>query len=378
MSWVCQGMKTAFYREFDRQVKAFGGYHNAHLHLDRAHTLNDINVTTEAQTIVDASHISLQKKHSLVEVIHRSPAFGEARFFERITEATDVMRACGTRLADTVVDVTTDGVGLTGLTWIMSHAQSISSEMTLRAGAYTPFGFRDDEPERWDLFMQAVNMADFIGSLPEADDREDYPDKIGFDEHCRRMVQLCLTTGKMLQIHTDQRNLPQEDGTERLIRVVRQLGSTAAPDGSPLVWVVHMISPTTYDEPRWRALLEGLLECNIGVISCPSGALGMRMIRPIQIPMYNSIARLLELAAAGVPLRIGSDNICDMCSPSTTADLGDEIFVLTAALRFYQPEILAKFAAGRSLDAEDRAALHEHLEKNDEEIARVLQRWPQG
>lgn len=200
----------------------------------------------------------------------------------------------------------------------------------------------------------------------------DYPENIGFEEHCVRMLDLARRENKMLHVHTDQRNDPSESGTERLIEAVRREGNLANIDGAPAIWAVHMISPSTYEEPRFDALVEGMLECNIGIICCPSAAIGMRQLRPRLTPTYNSIPRLLELAAAGVQIRLGSDNVADMCSPSTTADLVDEIFILSAALRFYKIEPLAKFAAGVALDATEKEELREHLEKNDAEIARVL------
>ena len=142
-----------------------------------------------------------------------------------------------------------------------------------------------------------------------------------------------------------------------------------------MVWAVHMISPSTYDENRWRAFVEGMVECNIGVISCPSAAIGMRQIRPRNVPSYNSIPRILELAEAGVHIRLGSDNIADMCSPSSTADLFDEILVLSNAIRYFEPVVLGKLAAGVALDDDDRAAIGEHLRQNDVEIAKVVGRW---
>jgi hypothetical protein len=98
----------------------------------------------------------------------------------------------------------------------------------------------------------------------------------------------------------------------------------------------------------------------------------MRQLRPLASPTFNSIPRILELLAAGVHVRLGSDNIADICSPSTTADLMDEVFMLSAAIRFYHIGILAKLAAGQKLDADERAMVAEHLRKNDEEIAKAL------
>ena len=60
-------------------------------------------------------------------------------------------------------------------------------EKLLQRGAAT---LSDAEPERWDVFERGARMADFIGCLPEADDTVDYPDNIGFEEHCVRMIDL--------------------------------------------------------------------------------------------------------------------------------------------------------------------------------------------
>jgi cytosine/adenosine deaminase-related metal-dependent hydrolase len=371
-------MTTLFYRRVRDAVEALGGFHNAHLHLDRANTLDDGFVDHGRLSVMESSHISLQKKHALIQTVHEGPAYDKDNLLARVADTTDVMIRANTKIADTMVDVTPDRVGLTALDWMMDYAASVADKITIRSAAYTPLGFKDSEPERWRIFEEGVAKADFIGSLPEADDVGDYPDNIGFEEHCVRVLDLVKRTGKMVHVHTDQRNIPQEDGTERLIDVMRREGGAlSAPDGSPLVWAVHMISPSTYDDARWQAFVEGMLECNIGVISCPSAAIGMRAIRPVMTPNYNAIPRILELACAGVPIRLGSDNVADMCSPSTTADLMDEVFMLSAAIRFFQPELLAKLACGADLSADDKAAIADHLEKNDAEVGKVVRRWTQ-
>jgi len=212
--------------------------------------------------------------------------------------------------------------------------------------------------------------------LPEADDTLDYPDNIGFDEHCIRMLDLAKRTGKMLHVHTDQINSAGEDGTERLLRAMRKDNTTYQfPDGSPQVWAVHMISPSCYDDARWDRFVSDMKEMNVGVITCPSAAIGMRQLRGIQSHTNNSIPRILELAAAGIHVRLGSDNVADMCSPSTTANLIEEVFTLSAAVRYYKTEILAKFAAGLLLNDDERATIQEHLDKNDEEMARLIRRF---
>src|SRR5205823_10199605 len=117
---------------------------------------------------------------------------------------------------------------------------------------------------------------------------------------------------KSVHIHVDQQNDPGEDGTERVINAARRLGASPDPIKEPMIWLVHVISPSTYDEARFEATLAALAELNIGVICCPSAALSMRQLRSIPTPTYNSIARVLEMLVAEIYVRLGSDNICDI------------------------------------------------------------------
>lgn len=366
---------SIFYERLRRAIRAEGGLFNAHLHLDRAGTLDEAYLAHTDFRILEQSYRSLHEKHSRIKDIHTGRAYDADDLRARVSACVDAMVAAGTVRADTMVDCTADRVGFSALETLGRIRDERAGSIALKLGAYTPFGFTDAEPAAWELMVEGARRADFIGSLPEADDVDDYPDHIGFDEHLRRVLALATDLGKVVHVHTDQLNHPDERGTERLIEAMRRHGGPASPDGEPMIWAVHMISPSTYDEARFERMVAGLLEQNIGVICCPSAAIGMRQLRPRLTPTYNSIPRVLELVAAGVHVRLGSDNIDDICSPSTTPDLVDEVFVLSAALRFYHPGILAALAAGRRLDDAERAFVREHLASNEREIAKVLARY---
>ena len=362
---------SPFYLELKKQIDEYGGMHNAHLHLDRAGTLDDRYVSSARHHILESSHISLHEKHSLINTLHDGPAYDADDLIQRVNQNLDVMVAVNTFRADSLVDATADRVGTMAIESLRKIKQERNGQIDLRLGAYSPLGFRDDEPQRWETFKEGIKYADFIAALPEADDTDDYPEHIGFFEHCRRTLELAQEHQCMIHVHTDQRNEPSETGTERLMQAIDRYGSPHS-DGEPMVWAVHMISPSTYEEDRFNRLVDKLLEHNVGVICCPSAAVGMRQIRPIMTPTYNSIPRVLELIAAGVHVRLASDNIADICSPSTTADLTDEIFMLSAALRFYHVGILSQLAAGQPLNESHRKLVIEHLNKNDQEIEKAL------
>lgn len=364
-------MTTPYYKKLRARIAELGGMHNAHLHLDRYGTLDDRYLEAKRHRIIETSHVSLHAKHGLLADLHAGPAFEPEDIRRRVGEALDTMVACGTRRADSLVDCTADRVGLGALAIMQGIQRQRAGEIELRLGAYSPFGFRDDEPERWRVLEAGAERADFVAALPEADERSEYPGHIGFEEHCRRMLDLARRRRCELHVHTDQRNDPGERGTERLLAVMCEIDAPVA-EGEPVVWAVHMISPTTYDEPRWQALVRGLVEQNVGVIVCPSAALGMRQLRPLSTPTSNSIPRVLELLAAGVRVRLASDNIADICSPSTTADLVDEVFVLSAAIRYYDIEVLARLAAGRPLGESELARVREHIARDAIEVQRML------
>jgi cytosine/creatinine deaminase len=363
---------SPFYRQLADQVSALGGYFNAHIHLDRAGTMDERYWKSSGLRVEDTSYISLHEKHRLIQDVHRGPAYDEEDLIARANAHLEVMKAVNTRRVDTLADVTADRVGLTALETLLKVKAAWAGRIDLRVASYSPLGFPLDEPERWELFVEGAKRADFISALPESDELSEYPENMGFEEHCRRMLAVSAEYDKMIHVHTDQRNEPGERGTERLLEVMRQEGHGPSKSGEPRVWVVHMVSPATYDEARHQKLIEDMLELGVGLISCPSAAVGMRQLRPLSTPTTNSIPRVLELIAAGVPVRLGSDNISDMCSPSTTADLTEEVFTLSAAVRYYNPELLACLACGVMPDAAMRASVSEHLVQNAAQTEKVI------
>jgi cytosine/creatinine deaminase len=368
---------TPFFSELREAVASKGGLVNAHLHLDRAGTLNTVSAApgSQAHSVAEISSLSLASKHGLIPAIHESPEYEPERLGNRVEFYLDQIVSAGTRRAETLVDVTYDRVKLSALETFLNLKRRYARKLDLQVGAYSPLGFKRGEPARWDLLLAGAHRADFIGSLPERDDRIEYPDHIGFDEHCLRVIALSKELKKSIHIHVDQRNEPRENGTERVIKAVRQLGVSSDPSQDPMIWLVHVISPSTYDEPRFEATLAALVEFNIGVICCPSAALSMRQLRSIPTPAYNSIARVLEMLATGIYVRLGSDNICDIASPAGTCDLLNEIFVLSNALRYYDVDVLASLGAGLRLDDAQRNRVKAHLRADALEVARAIKKY---
>ena len=360
-------LSTPYFDALRQAIEEEGGLYNAHLHLDRSGTM-------ELEKGADGrSCLSLSAKHHLIPSIHAGPAYEPERLYERMNHWLDLLEEAGTTRAATVVDVTADRVRLSAFEVFKRLRQERKGRLTLEIGAYSPLGFVDSEPERWELIEQAAPDADFIGSLPERDDQNAYPDHIGYKEHCRRVIDLAYRLQKPVHVHVDQRNEPSDAGSEMLLDVLDEFGASKSGSEEPWVWMVHLISPSTYSQERFDALVKRMVAHHVGVICCPSAAISMRQFRPVQTPTYNSIARILDLLAAGIPVRVGSDNMCDVTSPAGTPDLMAEIYVLCNAMRFYDLRINAKLAAGQPLNAAEIEQIQKHLKEDAEEVQRVLQ-----
>ena len=89
--------------------------HKAQLHLDRVATLDERYMSQVGHRITESSYTSLQKKHSLISVLHKGGAYEEDDLRPRVNDCLDIMVGCGTRRADSRVDMTADNVELSAL-----------------------------------------------------------------------------------------------------------------------------------------------------------------------------------------------------------------------------------------------------------------------
>lgn len=355
---------------YDRQVleriAEHGGVRNRHGHFDRAYTLRPQYLQHLEITPLEASKLPLSAKQNLVGDLHRGPAYKEDDFRGRMTYAFRLQKAYGVTHIDTNIDATPDlpEGGLLAIRVALElKEQFVKEGVTIRVAPTPIFGlFKSDSKHkrtRLEVFKEAAGMCDYLSLLPEKDgsaNSTDEDEEIRFKRHIRTGLELGCELGKEVQFHLDQMNVPEEAGTEYLLDVLKvvdqpKLGS------EPSVWVIHMISPSAYSEDRFARLLDRLLRHNVGVIVCPSAALSMRQLRSLDGPIHNSIARILELIKAGVPIRMGTDNIEDVFVPQGDGDMLTEIKIAGHAVRMAAPSIWAKLATGTPLTKVDIATV---------------------
>lgn len=303
-----------FISELTKQITRRGGLFNAHLHLGRANTIERMS---------DA-HVSLDEKHLKIKEVYRSSASCDSAL-PRISSCVEELIGNDTRRADTCVDIL-DEIGLDSLKIFIALREKYKNTIDLRLGAYSPYQIT---PVIYELLCEAAKDVDFICSLP--DEHRDFI----------RDIEKTFEIASLFQIpahfHLDQKNIPAENGTEILCDVMEAHGIRGA-------WAVHVISPSSYDDARFFALVDRLMKNDIGIITCPSGAISMVQRRDVCAPTHNCIARVWDFVNAGVKVKAGSDNSGDMLSPATTLNLIDEIILLANATRHYDIDDLVQVA----------------------------------
>lgn len=334
------------------------GWFDSHVHLDRARTYDDIYFAHEGgmSAFVD---IPLKRKQTTTGVLHRGLAYTEDNLFKRMRSVIEDKIAGGEAGMNAIIDCSVDIGDRAFRVAKALKAEYLPRGYDLQVGAYPIFGFKDWGSDRYQLIRDLAPEADFLMGLPERDD--DHP--IGFDGHLRVLLDLALEFNIPLQVHVDQTNTPTENGTERLIDAVKWTYTAAGVKNPPKVWAVHAISPSGYDEERFKRDVDGLLEHKIGVIVCPHAAISMRQMRNHFGPTRNSIARVRELLLAGVRVLVGGDNYEDLFMPlPDKVVLRREYDILASALRFYNRSVLDKIFAGQELNETDRQAIQRSID----------------
>jgi len=371
---------SVYDKMFLEEAQKYGGFNNAHAHLDRADTLSGEYLDHINTTPLEAASLPLRAKQNLTGYLHTGLAYTEKNLRQRMTQVIKRLIGYGTTRVASCIDTTPD-IGENGqlaFRVALELKEEFSDQINLELAPNPIFGFKEGSG-RWEAFAEAAKKADFLSALPEKDDFSDQfkrDGRIGFRKHLRMVIELACKLKKEVHIHLDQANDPTEAGTETLIEGLRWIDQPEIPNNDgPSIWAIHMISPSAYSENRFSHLIDGLLECNIGVILCPTAAISMRQLRPTEAPIHNSIVRMLELLKKKVPVLLGSDNIGDVFVPQGDGDMLTEIKMGGHSLRFAPPHVWAKLAAGVLLNDVDRATIGEVLYQDRLVFKKINPNW---
>ena len=127
-------MQTPYFKKLHGEIMRLGGLYNAHLHLCRSGTLDETEALLAAEGANQYSHLSIPKKHGLIPLIHGSPAYDRENLRQRVGMYLQLMADVGTTRADTLVDVTTDRVGLLAFEELLRFKEERRRSLDLQIG----------------------------------------------------------------------------------------------------------------------------------------------------------------------------------------------------------------------------------------------------
>ncbi len=295
------------------RVKARGGWVNSHGHFDRAYTVTSQNL--------NEAHELMEKKWTLVDSMIKQSS--EEDYASRIETAVKMMIAQGVTHCATFIGV--DPLSeLRAIKAAQFVKKKYADKIHLVLINQVLKGVIDDEPNAW--ARKALDYVDIIGGLPSKD-------RPNHEKHLDILLSWAKETGKMIHVHIDQENNPDEHDTELLARKTIAYGLEGK------VVAVHAISIGAHPPDERKEIYKLMKTAGLSVVCCPSAALSMKTL-PKQSYIHNSMAPVVELLEAGIPVSLGIDNLSDIYLPLVDGDMYTELRMLAEANRYYDLDAL--------------------------------------
>ncbi len=300
-----------------KSIKEKGGWINCHAHFDRAYT-----VTPE---LLDTAHALMEEKWTLVDAMKKKST--EEDYFNRIEKAVQAMITQGATATCSFVDV--DPVTeLRALKAAVAVKKKYRDRITFLIINQVLKGVTDPNAKKW--AEKALEYVDIIGGLPSKD-------RPHAGKHLDTLFSWARETGKMVHVHIDQENNPEEKDTELLAKKTIEYGLEGK------VVAIHAVSVAAQTSGYRKKLYSLMKKAGLIVVCCPSAALSMRQL-PKESSLHNSIVPVPELIAEGIPVGLGVDNVADIYQPLIDGDLYTELRILAEANRFYYVDQLVEIA----------------------------------
>jgi len=307
--------------EFLRRVAELGGYACYHAHFDKAYLISMENLRL--------GQVDMQKKWELYRYLKEN--YTHEDLVERIGRGVAAMIDQGVTYCRTMVDADST-VKLLPIKAALEVKQQFEDRIDFEIGVQPLQGVLDDESRKY--FVQACELADCVGGLPSKD--RPRPEK-----HLDVILSIARDLDKPIDVHVDQENNPFEDETELLALKTIEHGMQGR------VFAVHAISLAAKPESEQDRIIRVMKDAGLKVIVCPSAALSMKQLKA-DAPLHNSIAPVVKLLEAKVPLYLGVDNIYDLFMPVVDGDMWFECRMLMEACRTYDIQRLAEIACDKS------------------------------
>ncbi len=304
-----------------KEIKKHGGWVNAHAHADRAFTINP-------QTLDIYKKHSLEEKWDLVDAVKKGASVTD--YYDRMCRAIEVLLAQGVSVLGSFIDV--DPVCRDrAILGAIKARERYKNDIIIKFVNQTLKGVIEPQARRW--FDVAAEMVDIIGGLPRRDER-DYGKGA---EHIDILLEAGKKYRKMVHVHVDQFNTPEDKETELLCDKTIEHGMEGR------VVAIHGISIAAHPKPYRERVYQKMKKAGVMMISCPIAWIDSPR-KETRMPFHNALTPIDELVPRGITVALGTDNICDYMVPFCDGDMWQELSLLMTGCRYPEIDEVVKIA----------------------------------
>lgn len=303
------------------KISAQGGWVNTHAHIDRAFILNQENFKLVNATLKEKWDFpDERKRHISVDDIYATMA-----------ETIEDQIAQGVQAIGSFIDVD-PVIEDKAIKAAQRLRENYGDKIQLKFINQVVKGVIEPEARKW--FEIGAEFADMIGGLPEKDQGHEA-------EHLDILFAAAKKNGgKMLHVHVDQLNLPEQRDTELLVQKTIEHGFEGK------VVAIHSISVGAQPRAYRHELYQKMVAAGVMVVACPVGWIDNSWVAGLDEdvigPIHNAVTPVKEMIASGVIVSLGTDNIQDIYKPFEDGDMWTELRFLIEAQRMYELDALVE------------------------------------
>ncbi len=297
------------------KIKENGGWVNCHGHFDRAYT-----VTPELYALANKHRHEKWKLNKELR-IHSTVD----QIYDRMAAAIETLLGQGVTATGTFIDVDPD-VKDKSIQAATKVREKYKSQIVIKYLNQSSYGLFDPEARKW--FEEGAQFVDIIGGLLKADQGRE-------QEHLDILLGTAKKLNKMVHVHVDELNIPEEKETELLVK------KTVEHSMQGKVVGVHGISINCHPKTYREDLYKKIVDAEVMFISCPMSWINARRSEEMA-PIHNPVIPLDEMHPHNITVGIGVDNIADIFMPYNDANMWNDLRLLMETNRFYEIDEIVK------------------------------------